>query len=148
MRGYGASEFAGGETMITHTKSPKEKWQTQAARRLRSTETSPEELLWRELRGRRLEGWKFRRQMPIAGHVVDFACVSARLTIEVDGKQHADQVEADAERRKKIEAAGFVEIRFTNEDVLGRPAWVIEEIRRMLDIAGNRPMRPALFRMD
>jgi very-short-patch-repair endonuclease len=127
---------------------PAPKRSTRIARRLRSTQTSPEELLWRELRGRRLEGWKFRRQMPIAGHVVDFACVSARLTIEVDGKQHAEQVVADAERRRKIEAEGFLEIRFTNEDVLGRPAWVMEEIRRMLDIASNRPMRPALFRMD
>ena len=76
------------------------------ARDLRRTETSPEELLWRELRSRRLDGWRFRRQVPIAGHVVDFACVAARLTIELDGKQHLDQPDQDAERTAKIAAAG------------------------------------------
>ena len=86
--------------------------------------------------------------MPIAGHVVDFACVSARLTIEVDGRQHADEIDADSDRRSKIEAAGYSEIRFTNEDVRGRPAWVIEEIRRVLDITRGAPMRPPAFRLD
>ena len=117
------------------------------ARRLRNSETSAEELLWRELRNRRLDGLRFRRQMPVAGHIVDFACVAARLTVEVDGKRHADQVERGVERRRKIEAAGYLEIRFTNEDAL-RPAWVIEEIRRALDMARGRQMRPPALRLD
>jgi very-short-patch-repair endonuclease len=115
---------------------------------LRRTQTSAEDLLWRELRDRRLDGWKFRRQMPIAGHVVDFACVTAKLAIEVDGKHHAEQLAEDAERRDKIGAAGYLEIRFTNDDVRGRPHWVIEEIRRMLDLARGVPMRKTVFRMD
>jgi very-short-patch-repair endonuclease len=115
------------------------------ARRLRETETSAEDLLWRELRNRRLDGWKFRRQVPIAGHIADFACVSARLTIEVDGVQHETEVDSDRERRIKIESAGFLEIRFTNDDVRGRPHWVIEEIRRALDIASTRQMRSPVF---
>lgn len=124
------------------------RWGTSAARRLRKTDTSAEELLWRELRGRRLDGWKFRRQTPIAGHIVDFACMAARVTIEVDGKQHPELVEADALRRKKIEAAGYLEIRFSNEDVLGRPAWVVQEIRRVLDAARAHPMGPQVLRTD
>ncbi len=80
--------------------------------------------------------------------MADFACISARLTIEVDGKQHKDQMESDLARTARIEAAGYLEIRFTNEDVRGRPAWVIEEIRRALDIARGDPMRSSLFRMD
>jgi very-short-patch-repair endonuclease len=127
---------------------PAHPWRTRAARRLRSTETSAEDLLWRELRDRRLDGWKFRRQMPIAGHIVDFACVPARLTIELDGEQHADQLAQDLERRSKIEAAGYLELRFTNEEVRGRPAWVIEEIRCALDAARADPTRPAAPRMD
>jgi very-short-patch-repair endonuclease len=127
---------------------PSAKPRIRIARSLRATETSAEELLWRELRNRRLDGWKFRRQMPIAGHVVDFACVSAKLTIEVDGVQHLDQVEQDAERTAKIGSAGYFELRFTNDDVRGRPHWVIEEIRRALDAARNREMRRAVFRLD
>lgn len=86
--------------------------------------------------------------MPIAGHVVDFACVSARLTIEIDGKQHIEQREADRDRRAKMEAAGYLELRFTNEEVLGRSAWVIEEIRRTLDAARNKRMRPPAPRFE
>ncbi len=126
----------------------KTNWRLRAARRLRSAETSAEELLWRELRNRRLDGWKFRRQTPMAGHVVDFCCEAARLTIEVDGSHHADQVELDLERTWKIEAAGYLELRFTNQDVRGRPAWVIEEIRRALDVARTTSMRPPHARMD
>jgi very-short-patch-repair endonuclease len=86
--------------------------------------------------------------MPIAGHIVDFACVAARLTIEIDGKQHGEMAEADGLRRKRIEAAGYLEIRFSNEDVLGRPLWVVQEIRRTLDAARADPMRPSVFRAD
>jgi very-short-patch-repair endonuclease len=134
--------------MAKSSAKPARNWRVNAARRLRTKETSAEDLLWRELRNRRLDGWKFRRQMPIAGHVVDFASMAARLTIEVDGKQHAEQADLDAERRARIEAAGYLEIRFTNEDVRGRPAWVIEEIRRALDTARARSMRAPVFRLD
>jgi very-short-patch-repair endonuclease len=130
------------------SKHPGLKPRIRIARRLRETETSAEDLLWRELRNRRLDGWKFRRQVPIAGHIVDFACVSARLTIEVDGVQHQAQVDSDRERTTKIEAAGYFEVRITNDDVRGRPLWVIEEIRRALDTASARQMRPPAFRMD
>ena len=118
------------------------------ARDLRRTETSPEELLWRELRSSRLDGWRFRRQVPIAGHVVDFACVAARLTIELDGKQHLDQPDQDAERTAKIAAAGYFELRFSNDDIRGRQHWVIEEIRRALDVSRGKPMRSPVFRLD
>ena len=118
------------------------------ARRLRAAETSAEEVLWHALRNRRLDGWKFRRQVPIAGCIADFACEAARLTIEVDGRQHAELADADAARRAKIEAAGYLEIRFTNDDVRGRLAWVIEEIRRALDTSRAQPMRSPVFRLD
>ena len=121
---------------------------TPLARRLRARQTGPEDLLWRELRGRRLDGWKFRRQTPIAGSIADFCCPDARLTIEVDGAHHADQPLADQERREIIEANGYLELRFTNDEVKERLGWVLAEIRRTLDCARAQPMRPAHPRFE
>lgn len=121
---------------------------TRLARRLRAGSTGPEEALWQQLRGARLDGWKFRRQMPVAGGIVDFCCYEARLTIEVDGSHHAAQAEGDAERRRRIEADGFVELRFTNDEVRERLPWVIEEIRRALDIATAHAPRAPFPRLD
>ena len=55
---------------------------TQRARRLRSEMTGAEAVLWEMLRGRRLDGLKFRRQAPVAGFVVDVFCPELRLVIE------------------------------------------------------------------
>ena len=118
------------------------------ARKLRSSETSAEELLWHQLRNCRLDGWKFRRQMPIGRRIADFGCVDAKLTIEIDGKQHLDRPIADGNRTEEIEAAGFFELRFTNDEVSGRLSWVVEEIRRALDAARTRAMRAPFARID
>jgi very-short-patch-repair endonuclease len=80
--------------------------------------------------------------------VADFACEAARLTIEIDGSHHAEQVELDKVRRAKIEAFGYLEIRFTNDEVRSRLDWVLEEIRRALDVARGNEMRPPIFRFD
>jgi very-short-patch-repair endonuclease len=122
--------------------------QTKIARRLRAEAPGPEDTLWRELRNRRLDGWKFRRQMPIAGFIVDFCCYDARLTIELDGAQHALQPLADAERRRTIEANGFLEVRVTNDEVRERLDWVLTEIRRALDIATAHSPRDAFPRFE
>ena len=58
------------------------------ARILRKTMTDAERALWRILRQRQVEGKRFRRQVPIDCYIVDFACLEARLIIEVDGGQH------------------------------------------------------------
>jgi len=122
--------------------------QTDIARRLRAEAPGPEEVLWKELRNRRLDGWKFRRQTPIAGFIVDFCCWEARLSIELDGAQHAAQPLADAERRRAIEANGFLEIRFTNDEVRERLQWVLTEIRRALDLARAKAPREAAPRFE
>lgn len=74
--------------------------QRQFARRLRAGQTSLEDLLWRELRGRRLDKWKFRRQVPAEGYVVDFLCTAAQLVVEADGPHHdtPEQRASDAAR--------------------------------------------------
>ncbi len=58
------------------------------ARRLRKEMSLPEVVLWRELR-RRPGGFKYRRQHPAGPYVLDFACLRAKLAIEVDGMAHS-----------------------------------------------------------
>ena len=72
-----------------------------------------ERRLWSLLR-QRPEGLKFRRQHPACGFIADFACVEARLIIELDGSQHADQAAADARRTAILEAHGWQVMRFWN----------------------------------
>ena len=81
---------------------------------------------------RRLAGFHFRRQYPIAGHIADFACVAARLVIELDGGQHLDHAREDEERSKRIGCNGYRIIRFWNDDILLRTDDVLEEILRRL----------------
>jgi very-short-patch-repair endonuclease len=107
-----------------------EKWKR--ARALRSAATDAECHLWRYLRRENLEGFKFRRQYPIAGYIADFVCIPARLVIELDGGQHLESSSYDALRTRDIEACGFRVVRFWNDDVLLRTELVLEEILREL----------------
>jgi very-short-patch-repair endonuclease len=72
--------------------------------------------LWRELRDRRFSGFKFRRQQPIGGFIVDFCCFEARLSIELDGGEHAEDRQAayDQERTVALARMGMKELRFWN----------------------------------
>jgi len=82
--------------------------------------TDAELKLWNELRAHRLMGLAFRRQVPIAGYIVDFARSSKRLIVEVDGSQHAEdqQLKIDEERRGRLERDGWILLRFWNDDIL------------------------------
>ncbi|HEX5509886.1 MAG TPA: DUF559 domain-containing protein [Pseudolabrys sp.] len=99
----------------------------QIARRLRRDQTDAERMLWLRLRDRRLNGLKFRRQMPVKSYVVDFCCESARLIVELDGGQHAERAE-DEKRTTELEAFGFLVLRFWNNDVLNNLDGVLEVI--------------------
>lgn len=89
------------------------------ARELRHEQTSLEDLLWRELRGRRLGKWKFRRQGPVEGSVVDVLCAAARLIVEADGPHHAglEQRLWDAERDAVLRSHGFRVLRFGGDPI-------------------------------
>lgn len=91
---------------------------TTRARELRERQTQAESLLWAALRGRRLSGLKFRRQLPIEPFIVDFACIEHRLIIEIDGGYHDYVYENDRSRQERLEADGWRVIRFSNEVVL------------------------------
>ncbi|MGX5848567.1 endonuclease domain-containing protein [Mesorhizobium sp. PL10] len=90
------------------------------ARSMRKVLTSAELKLWNELRAHRLMGLGFRRQFPIAGYIVDFACPEKKLVIEVDGSQHADADGADGDetRTARLEQDGWTVLRFWNDDVM------------------------------
>ena len=102
------------------------------ARTLRQNATDAERRLWSRLRKRQLEGCRFRRQAPLEPYVVDFACLAARLVIEVDGGQHSWRAEQDAARKSWLEANGFRVLRFWNNEVLANTDGVLETIRRAL----------------
>jgi very-short-patch-repair endonuclease len=98
------------------------------ARRLRQSATKAEDILWDRLRGSRLAGAKFKRQVPIDRYVVDFFCRAAGLVVEIDGRQHTGLAEYDEARTGAIEAAGAHVIRFTNEEVCNDLESVLQRI--------------------
>lgn len=87
------------------------------ARELRRDMTPAERRLWTILQRRQLEGFHFRRQCPIGPYIADFACLQARLLIEVDGGQHMD-APADAGRDAFLRREGFHVLRFWNNEVM------------------------------
>ena len=99
------------------------------ARKLRRAMTLPEVLLWQALRTRP-DGFKFRRQHPIGGNVADFACLSARLLIEVDGEIHGydEPVGIDRLRQIDLESHGYAVLRIAARDVLNELNGVVRMI--------------------
>jgi very-short-patch-repair endonuclease len=87
------------------------------ARRLRANSTDAERKLWSVLRAHRLEGYKFKRQQPIDGYIVDFVCFEARVVIEADGGQHSES-KGDAVRDAHLRRVGFAVLRFWNNEIL------------------------------
>lgn len=115
---------------------------TRFARHLRNNATDAERKLWQHLRGGRLNGFKFSRQMPVAGYVCDFLCRSARLAIELDGGQHGGRTEEDEARTRGIEAEGYRVIRFWNNDVNERIEGVLIRIGEALSQASEAHPQP------
>jgi len=67
------------------------------ARQLRKTMTDAERWLWYELRAKRFDARKFRRQATISNYIVDFVCFESKLIVELDGGAHAAQVDRDGD---------------------------------------------------
>jgi 5-methyltetrahydrofolate--homocysteine methyltransferase len=102
----------------------------------RSNPTESEEKLWKLLRDRRLEGFKFRRQHIIGKYIADFVCIPQNLVIEIDGLIHQlpDNKESDEIRTQWLDSIGFRVIRFTNDQVLQNPENVLKEISNTLKV--------------
>ena len=107
------------------------------ARRMRREPTSAERLLWGLLRGHKLEGMKFRRQVPMGRYVADFVCEAHRLIVEADGPFHDEA--ADAIRDGWFAAKGYKVLHFPVSLVHNRPELVMEDICLA---ASQRPQAP------
>ena len=96
--------------------------------------TDAEAVLWQLLRNRKLIGCKFRRQVPIGRYVADFFCHERRLIVELDGGVHSDpdQQLHDQNRDTFLLSLGLRILRFSNEQVLGAPQEVLDQIRTAL----------------
>ena len=97
------------------------------AKKMRREPTDAEAAMWRLLRDRRLALFKFRRQVPFQNFILDFVCFDTRFIVEIDGSQHASS-ERDSAREAVLIAEGFRIARYWNNDVLQRPAAVLEDI--------------------
>jgi adenine-specific DNA-methyltransferase len=111
------------------------------ARQLCKSSTDAEAKLWSILRSRKLAGYKFRRQYPIAGFIVDFHCAQERLAVELDGGQHGDPaaVEYDAKRTITLVEMGVSVVRYANHDVLRTSDEIAEDIYRQLTVGMPSP---------
>src|SRR5260370_34063041 len=115
--------------MSARNESPQRRF----ARAMRRAATDAEGSLWWHLRySLDLKGSHFRRQVQIDRYIVDFVCHGKKIIIEVDGGQHGNQLAADAQRTKIIEANGYTVLRYWNNDVLSNTDGVLEDIQRAL----------------
>ena len=103
------------------------------SRQLRKASTPHEQRLWAHLRGRRFAGYKFRRQVPIGRFIADFVCFDARLIIELDGSQHADDQSYDRCRDAELERRGFRVLRIWNGDLNTSKDSVLDAIALALE---------------
>jgi len=101
------------------------------AKKLRINSTDTEKYLWKYLRGRQLEGFKFRRQQPIGKYIADFINLERKIIIEVDGGQHLEN-KKDKLRDKWLEEQGYEVLRFWDNEVLTNIEGVMESIRKKI----------------
>lgn len=106
------------------------KFRQQTAKRLRANAIQGERRFWRMLRSFPVFGSHFRRQVAIGPYVADFACMAARLVIEIDGAQHAlpQQSKKDAARTAWFSGEGYRVLRFWNNELIENPDGVLESI--------------------
>ena len=102
------------------------------AKALRVNATDAERRLWSILRAGRLDGLKFKRQVPLDGYILDFVCYDAKLIVEADGGQHSESAR-DVVRDAHFVAAGYRTLRLWNNDILANPdgvaRMIIEAVR-------------------
>jgi very-short-patch-repair endonuclease len=94
--------------------------------------TESEKILWEKLSGKKLEGFRFRRQHPIGRYIADFYNHEKKLIIEIDGDIHGKQKEYDKNRDRHLKAHGYTLIRIKNEEIKNNIESVINTIRNLI----------------
>jgi very-short-patch-repair endonuclease len=109
------------------------------ARLFRSAMSTTEVIMWSRLQRLRERGFHFRRQAPFRGYFLDFVCYRRRLVIEVDGRQHGDDRQADHDlvRDRILMREGFVVLRFSASAVVRDADSVMEQVIAALEVAGD-----------
>ena len=102
------------------------------SRDMRKAPTEAERILWRELRNRRVAGFKFRRQAWVGAFIADFLCLEAKLIVEADGSRHGETREYDLRRDAHLEREGYRVIRIWNNELTENLDGVLEAIRAAL----------------
>jgi very-short-patch-repair endonuclease len=111
----------------------KDEIQLSYAKTMRTNQTDAEQRLWHHLRGKRLNGTKFTRQVLIGPYIVDFAARLQGLVIELDGDSHGHQLEYDRMRTAFLESQGFHVLRFTNTELRDNLEGVLTVIVQQLE---------------
>lgn len=88
-----------------------------AAKEMRKNPTNAEAILWNEIKSKKLDGLKFRFQIPYDRFILDFLCPEYKLIIELDGRYHKDYKEKDTERDHYFKSKGYIILRFKNEEI-------------------------------
>ncbi|MEO8512795.1 MAG: endonuclease domain-containing protein [Ignavibacteria bacterium] len=98
---------------------------------LRNNMTKAEEILWGEIKNRKILGFKFRRQFGIGAYVVDFYCTELKFVIEIDGATHLtdEEIEYDRNRENEIKQLDIRFIRFTNIEIYEALEYVLERLK-------------------
>jgi len=135
------SPLPAGEGVAKEALSPE---MLERVRELRKNATEAEAFLWELLRDRQLAGFKFRRQHPLGGTILDFYCHEVHLAIEIDGAVHKEpeQAQHDAERSAYLNEQGIRVIRFWNHEVLNQTDAVLKKILKEFQSSAS-PMLPS-----
>ena len=122
--------------------------QSFAPQRQRKEMTPSEKQLWRLLRS--IDGHTFRRQPEVGPYIFDFGQYAARLLIEIDGSIHRLPEVQENDKAKEIHAVAnhFRVMRFVNNDVWDRPAWVVSQVRTALNPSFSLAEKVAAERPD
>ncbi len=102
--------------------------------------TDAERRFWQMVRGRQIDGCRFRRQVPIGRYIADFVCHEARLIIEIDGGQHDPASPEEIERGRFLVGQGYRMLRFWNNEISQNPKGVLTSITEAL----RAPITPTL----
>ncbi len=112
------------------------------AKQSRREMTEAETRMWLQLRAKRFQGIKFRKQKVIGNYIVDFASRDPMLVIEIDGDSHDQQQAYDTERTRYLEQQGYRVVRFNNSEVMKNLEGVLERLGEI--VTGQASPLPTL----